>query len=154
MDKTITFIMSCVISYVLISLVTLFSGLDNTLIISAIAILVATIIAIPLAKIYSSEKFKSIMIKHFHKTQNDDIWKDVFDYKNGSNLKVYFKESSTYLIGHYKANEENGSESWFALSGYGKYDIITDKPIGITYHDNKNIIVTFKISDVKHIEIF
>lgn len=43
---------------------------------------------------------------------------DVIDFKNGSNLKVFFKEKENYLIGQYKCYEEKGADSWFALTGY------------------------------------
>lgn len=127
---------------------------DNTLALSGVSFLFLTIISIIAALIHSSKWFKTAMVKLFHKTPNDDIWRDVLDLDNGSNLKVYLKGKDYYLIGHHKNHEENGDNSWFAISAYGKFDINTDEVIDNKYMDKENIIATFRLSDVEHIEIF
>ena len=104
--------------------------------------------------------FKKLTVKLFHKTLNDDIWRDVLDLKHGSNLKVYLKDKDYYIIGHHKNHEENGNDSWLALSSFGKYDKETNanykKEPNFTENNRENEfrIITVKFSDIEHIEIF
>lgn len=153
-DKSIILLMSCVISYIVLSLITLFYSNDNILIISAISIIVNTVVAILSSFTYKSQIFNSILIKVFHKTVHDDIWHDVFDFENGSNLKVYFKDKEYYVIGAYRISEDKGNDSWFAISGYGKYNKETNEPIEDDFINDNSVIMTFKLSDVEHIEVF
>ena len=93
-------IMSCVVSYVLISFVAFirlkFDFLskipDNAIYNSGISLLIGTLFAILIALIFSSKWFSNITVKLFHKTSNEDIWRDILDLQNGSNLKIYLKK--------------------------------------------------------------
>lgn len=152
--KSIQLPLSLILSYLSITLISIVKRFDNALILSGISFLFLTIITIGAALIHSSKRFKVIMVKLFHKTPNDDIWRDVLDLDNGSNLKIYFKDKDYYLIGHHKNHEENGADSWFAISAYGKFDAKTDKVIDDRYMNNENIIATFRLRDVERIEIF
>lgn len=100
--------------------------------------------------------FKKITVKLFHKTLNNDIWRDIFDLENGSNLKVYLKDQDYYIIGHLKNHEEKGNDSWIALSAFAKFDKETNKNYKNeqSYLDKKDIIITVRFSDIEHIEIF
>ena len=96
------------------------------------------------------------MIKLFHKTVNDDIWRDVLDLEKGSNLKVYLKGKDYYIIGHHKNHEEKGGDSWLALSGFAKFDkesniACKNEPSHIK---DDSAIVTLRFSDIDYIEIF
>lgn len=102
----------------------------------------------------NSEWFKKITLKFFHKTLYDDIWQDIFDFKNGTNLKLFMKDTTYYIIGHYRYSEEKGNDSWMALSAYGKYDKENGKVIGPCYHDKESVIITVRINDIEHIEVF
>lgn len=161
-DNASIMIVSCVISYLLLSLTSLlrikyFSFLPDTAIINSglstiLGIILTTIISI----IQNHKWFKIITVKLFHKTPNEDIWKDVFDLDNGSNLKVYLKDKDYYIIGHHKNHEEKGDDSWLALSGFAKFDVNTnqiynDEP---SYLGEPSIIITIRFSDIEHIEIF
>ena len=95
------------------------------------------------------------MIKVFHHILNDTIWSDIINCKVGANLKVYLKDKDYFIIGQYRLNEENGEDSWFALSGYAKCDIKTNEIISTTnYLNNKNVFISFRLKDVDHIEVF
>lgn len=160
-------IMSCVTSYILIANISfirevewfkeLFDVIPNTAIInSCFAVLLGTVLALVIACIFSAKWFSKISIKIFHKTLNDDIWMDVLDFKEGSNLKVYLKDKDYYVIGHHKNHEEKGNDSWLALSAFGKYSKETNKACDgeNLYHDKENVIYTVRFSDIEHIEIF
>lgn len=157
-------IMSCVISYLLLSVVSLlrikyFRILPDTPIInSALSTFIGTIFTIILSIICNNKYFKTITVKLFHKTPHNDIWRDVLDFENGSNLKVYLKDKDYYIIGHHFNHEENGNDSWLALNGFAKIDKNTNlyyknEP---RYNDgqNESVIITVRLSDIEHIEIF
>ena len=154
-------IMSCVISYIFISFISAINQvwlkqdiIQQPVVMSCIAITLSTFMSCTLSLIYTSDKFKNFMVKYFHRTPNEDIWLDVLDFKNGSNLKVFFKEKENYLIGQYKCYEEKGADSWFALTGYAWFSKSTGKILKPSYLEDNSVIITFKISDVEHLEIF
>lgn len=162
-DYIIT-LMSCVVSYVLLSATSLIRvGIsflsylpDNALIESGISIFIGTILAVVAACVFSSKWFSEITLRLFHKTANDCIWRDVLDFENGSNLKIYLKNEDYYVIGHHKFIEENGDDSWIAVSAFGKFNKNSNlnyksEPL---YLDDENVIYTIRLSDIEHIEIF
>lgn len=155
-------IFSCIISYVLMSFIALirikwFKKLPNNAVInSGLSIILGIVIACLIAIISQRKWFKNITIKLFHKTFNDDIWRDIFDLENGSNLKVYVKGKDYYIIGHLKNYEEKGNDSWIALNAFTKFDKETNKIYKNepSYSDRKDIIITLRFADIDHIEIF
>lgn len=160
-ENDYVFILSCVYSYVFISLIGLLNAwikspiLENALVVSAIAITLCIIVSCVFSLIIKSPKAKRSMLKIFHRTLNDDIWLDVLNYEVGANLKVYLKDKNYFIIGQYRLNEEKGEDSWFALSGYAKCDIKTNDIIPTAnYLNNKNVFITFRLKDVEHIEVF
>nr|DAY89472.1 MAG TPA: hypothetical protein [Caudoviricetes sp.] len=129
---------------------------DTAIINSGLSILLGTIIAVLAALIFSSVWFSKATVFLFHKTPNDDIWRDVLDLKDGSNLKIYLKNEDYYIIGHHKNHEEKDGESWLAVSAFAKFDKSTNanyrnEP---SYLDDNNVIYTIRFSDIEHIEIF
>lgn len=157
--------MSCVLSYIYISLISLLFQICNhiyfllenhPLVISALAFFLGSILSLICAKIYTSSLFKEVMVKTFHKTPNDDIWRDVLDLDNGSNLKVYLRNQDYYLIGHHKNHEEKDGESWLALSGFCKINKSTNQNYGTepSFLNREDVIITVRFSDIEHIEIF
>jgi len=157
-------LMSCVVSYILMAIITfmrvkigfLLLIPDNALVNSAIAIFMGTVLSICIALIVSRKWFSNVMVYWFHKTTNDDIWREVINWKDGSNLKIYLKDQEYYLIGHQKNMEEKGEESWIAISAFGKFDKKTNENYREepSYLDDENVIYTVRLSDIEHMEIF
>lgn len=155
-------IFSCAVSYCFLSLISLlriqwFKSIPDTAFINSALSIILGIIIVSIITILSERKwFKKITVKLFHKTLNNDIWRDVLDLENGSNLKVYLKDKDYYLIGHHKNHEEKGNDSWLALSGFAKFDKETNKNYKYepNYINNEKIIITVRFSDIEHIEIF
>ena len=157
-------IMSCVISYILISFAALLrlkcnfiSTLPNNAIInSGIAILEGTLFALVFALVFCSKWFSKFTVKLFHKTLNEDIWRDVLDLRNGSNLKLYLKNEDCYIIGHHKDHEEKDGDCWIAVSAFAKFDKSTNKNYKNepSFLNDENVIYTVRFSDIEHIEIF
>ena len=163
-SKELTIVISCVVSYILIALIALvrpelafIKEIPNIAIInSGIAIIVGTIISMILAFIFCTKTFSKILVFLFHKTPNEDIWRDILDLKEGSNLKIYLRDKDYYIIGHHKNHEEKGEDSWIAVSAFGKFDVetnenYTEEP---SFLDDENVVYTVRLSDVEHIEIF
>lgn len=154
-------IMCCagfIVSYIYLSVFAIVSPyfINDVLVQSGIITLAGAVISLCFSKIYISRLFKKFMVKFFNKTPNNDIWRDVLDFKNGSNLKVYLKEQNYYVIGHYKAHEEKGNDSWIALSGFCKIDKYTNQNYGNepSFIDDDSCIITLNFSNIEHIEIF
>ena len=157
-------IMSCVVSYILISMIVFLRSLieqlslipDIAITNSGLAILLGTIFSIILSIIFSSKRFSKITVALFHKTPNEDIWRDILDLKSGSNLKVYLKNEDYYVIGHHKNQEENGDASWIALSSFAKFDKETNENYKNepSFLDDESVTFAIRLSDIEHIEIF
>lgn len=161
-EKKNIMIFSCVISYVLISFISLiriryFKNIpDNAIVNSGLAIILGFIFACIIAIISQRKWFKIITIKLFHKTLSNDIWRDIFDLEKGSNLKVFLKDKDYYLIGHLKNYEEKENDSWLALSAFAKFDKFTNKlcenePV---YLKNSSVYIAIRFSDIECIQIF
>ncbi len=161
-NEKVMLVMSCIASYLLLSLLSLlrikyFKKVpDLPLINSALCFFIGSVIVIIISVIFQREWFKKITIRLFHKTLNDDIWRDVLDLRNGSNLKVYLKDKDYYLIGHHKIHEEKENDPWLALSSFAKYDVNTNtnyknEP---SFLNNKNTYIVIRFSDIDHIEVF
>lgn len=156
-------VLSCVISYVFISIIKTFDAIiwhcefiDNPLIMSGIAVMCAIILSIVISMLCRNELFKKITIRLFNTTPNASIWDDVFDLKQGSNLKVYLKDKDYYIIGHHRNHEEKGADLWLALSAFGKFDKITNENYKNepNYFEYDNVVIAIRFNDIEHIEIF
>lgn len=155
-------VFSCIVSYVLISFIALlrtryFTKIPNNPIVnSALSIILGAVLACIIVIVSQRKWFQKVTIKLFHKTLSDDIWRDVFDLENGSNLKVFLKDKDYYLIGHLKNYEEKEDSSWLALSGFAKFDKKTNKPCieEPIYLNNSSVFVTVRFADIDFIEIF
>lgn len=164
-NKKISFnamlVLSCVISYMCLSFITFLNDLcfhnsyiENAIIISGLSTILSSLLSLVFCKFYCSTIFKKLLVKHYYRTPNDDIWSDILDFKNGSNLKVFLRSKDYYIIGHYKFHEENGKDSWMALSAFGKVDKETNNLLSPNYLDRKDIMITFPLADVEHVEVF
>ena len=155
-------VLSCIVSYVLISFIALlrtkfFTKIPNNPVInSALSIILGAVLACIIVIVSQRNWFKKITIKLFHKTLSDDIWRDVFDLENGSNLKVFLKDKDYYLIGHLKNYEEKGDSSWLALNAFAKFDKRTNEPCmnEPMYLKNSSVFITVRFADIDSIQIF
>lgn len=153
-DRKMILVLSCLFSYLSITLISLFKQIDNTLVLSGVSFMVLTVLVIVISILYSAKWFKKVLVKLFHKTPHSDIWSDILEFDKGSNLKVYFKGNDVGVIGHHVVHEEKGNDSWFAISAPIKFNVDTEKTIDDSNKDNEDVIVTFRLSDVEHIEVF
>lgn len=151
LSSTYKTILSCIISYVCIALINItiapsFWGLV------ILSVLLSCILGILTSRLFVSKWFKSLLIKTFYKSPHNDMWRNVLSFDKGTNLKVYLKDKSYYIIGHYHSHEEKGNDSWFCLSSHIKYD--KDNNEIVNYEEDKNAYITFLVRDVETIEIF
>lgn len=154
-------IISAVVSYVLLAITEPFfyklaflnSVKYSVLVKSGAAIILGSISAIICACVFRAKCFSNFLVLFFNKTPNDDIWMDIIEFKQGSNLKIYERGKKYYITGHHYVNEEKGNDSWFAVSAYSKKSLDNDDVIEDHSSDEKAILVV-RLSDVDHIEIF
>lgn len=158
------FISGCLISYILISIVNFLRVKveylnhlpNNAFINSIIALFIGIIFFTLFGTITKTTFIRKLTVFFYQRTINDNIWQDVFDYKNGSNLKIYIKDKDYYIIGHLKNHEINTEDSWFAISAFGKYNIEDNTKYNgeEPFLENHNIVYLVRLSDIEHIEVF
>ena len=156
-------ILACVVSYVLLSISELLSNIPFLGVIknsvmgrSGISIILGTLLALLVSSIFCAKWFSKVMVTLFHKTPNDNIWRDVLDLTHGSNLKLYIRDADYYIIGHHKDHDEHDKDPWIAVSAFEKRDKKTNEIYGDepSYLDNDLVICAVRFSDIEHIEIF
>lgn len=161
-SESITFILSCVISYVLLTIVefandTFIHAELSTLVKSFWTCFSGIVLAVILGAICNAKWFSNVTVFLFHKTPNDRIWRDILNLKYGSNIKIYEKDKEGYVLGHYRNLEENVEDPWLAVSAYGKFiesGKLDQKDELIEKHlDNKDAIYTVRFSSIDHIEV-
>lgn len=93
------------------------------------------------------------MVKLFHKTPNDNIWRDILDLSNGSNIKLYIREADYYVMGHHRNIEEKGDNSWIVLTEFTKFNKNDNKELESHKGDGDSMIA-IRLTDVEYAEIF
>ena len=120
---------------------------------SGISIILGTLLAFFVSWIFCAKWFSQVMVKLFHKTPNDNIWRDVLDLRNGSNLKLYIREEDYYVMGHHRNIEEKGDDSWIVLTGFVKLNKSDNTELESHKGDNKSMIA-IRLADIEYAEIF
>lgn len=153
-------ILSCVISYVLLAMSDLLANIPCWGFIrasvwgrSSISVIFGTILAFLSSIIFCSKPFSCVTVKLFHKTPNDNIWRDVLDLSNGSNLKLYIREADYYVMGQHRNIEEKGDDSWIVLTGFIKCSKSDDEEIE-DHEGNQKDMIVIRMSDVEYAEVF
>ena len=153
-------ILACVVSYVLLSISDLLSNIpfigfikDSVWGKSGISIILGTLLALLISSAFCATWFSGLMVKLFHKTPNDSIWRDVLDLTHGSNLKLYIRDADYYIIGHHRNIEEKGDDSWIVLTEFIKYSKNSDQVIETHEREGKDMIA-IRMSDVEYAEIY
>lgn len=162
-----TAILSCVFSYILLSVSELIfiwiKSLEqfktNVYVRSVISIIMGLILSIIFGICYHTKRLGKIMKFISGKTQYRRIWRDVIDLDNGSNLKIYVKDYNYYVYGHFRNVEEHEDDPYIAVFGYGKFDKVTNKLLEYEPNHmdddikNDRNIYMIRMSNVDHIEI-
>lgn len=152
-------VISCAISYIGISIVTLvietwLHQQIGTLALSAITAVFLLVLSIIAVCIHSASWFSNLMTHFFYATPNQSIWRDVIDFEHGSNLKIYLKDKDYYLIGHFQYLEENGEDSWLSVNAFEEYYLKDNSEKNIRYRDNEKAFAVFRLKDIDYIEVF
>ncbi|WP_419023407.1 hypothetical protein [Emergencia sp.] len=122
-SMNIMIFMSCAISYVYVILINYVSNLINIELEQSSMLFLSFIISILMAVffylIYNSSPFSWILLHLLHRTiNNDDIFKDILDFKNGTNLNIHLKNKDYYIIGSYDMYNIVQKPSWLSLTHY------------------------------------
>lgn len=153
-------ILACVVSYVLLSISDLLSNIPflggikvSVLGKSGISIILGTLLALLISSVFCAKWFSGVMVALFHKTPNDNIWRDVLDLTNGSNLKLYIRDADYYIIGHHRNIDEKGDDSWVVLTEFIKHNK-NDNRVIETHEGKKDDMIAIRMSDVEYAGIF
>lgn len=125
---------------------------DDVLVQSGIITLIGAVISLCVSKIYISRLFKKFMVKFFNKTPNNDIWRDVLDFKNGSTLIVYIKNSPYYYLGDFKIRDEHGENSIIGITHYTIYDKSSNEVVRNGDDFENGSLIVFHLKDIESIE--
>lgn len=152
-------ILSCVLSYVAISLLKLIPYVNTnfaTLPLSGLAITILVLLSWLWAIIVRSEKFQNFLLRQSHGTIHTDYWQDALDFENGMNVKIYPKDKFYYVIGNINLlSEYESEERWISLSNFGKYSLEHNDPLeNEIYLEGNDDCYHIRLADVDHIETF
>lgn len=157
--NAVKILLSCVISYALISVLKLIPIVNknlSTLPLSGLAILAAIGLAFLACNIVKSNRFQNFILRQSHGTIHTDYWQDAIDFENGMNVKIYPKDSKYYVIGDINLlSDYNDKERWISLSNFGKYDKSTNDPLKEELYElDDDSCYHIRLSDIEHIETF
>lgn len=150
---------SCVISYTLITFISFARyvlGLSylynaNSFVFNSfMGIVLGIVLGIISMYVVGTNTFRKFMLNISHNTLNDDIFCDVLDLNNGSNLRIYFTNKDYYLIGHYKYHDDK-DHTWLVLGAYIKMSL-NGKELLNCENDLENQIMV-KFEDIDTIEL-
>lgn len=154
-------ISSCAVSFILISGI---HAIDYTWLhlnvdtcsVTVIAVICSVVIAPILSMVYISRWFHSFLVKSFGVSPHNSVWRNVIPYNSGANLKIVFKGSSHYYIGHLYSYEENGSDSRFCIQSPMEFikNDAGDDTLCYTQESNERAFLTFNLNDTELVEIF
>ena len=127
-----------------------FSGWTLT----AFHIVLAVITALCISKLYESKLFNKFVSKVNYKSLHTQIWRDIIDYDLGTHVNVYLKDKDVVYTGSIIEHEENGNDSWIALSNYIRTNPVSKEICyDSTAYDLKTIAVV-SLRDIDSIELF
>lgn len=104
-------------------------------------------------RLKNSKVFRYILFNTNSKSINIDIFDDMIDYDKRTTMQVYLKNSNIMYIDTFKLREENGKDSFIALTDYASMYINTKDIIFKPDDHNLKSSVIINLQDVERIEI-
>lgn len=124
--------------------------------VTVLSFIIAIFTAILLSKVTDTGLAKKVLRLIGRKTSNKYIWKDVVDFQQGTMVLATLTEDYGYL-GFFLAIEENGADSWLAISEWSKVRLDeAGTPMVINEPDDAEIksSILLRLSDVKDLKLF
>lgn len=139
----------CSVVHMVIFTDIVFSDASRILIYSVIGLLLAIIIT----WIRNTKLLRIVLYRVNNKSINDDIFDDVIDYNKRTGMFVYLKNSPIVYIGRFLYREENGVDSYIALTDY--VCLSADDGETIFDPDKSNMLSTVVINlrDIERIQL-
>lgn len=111
------------------------------------------LLAICATWIRKTKLLQKILYKVNNKSVNDDIFDDVIDYNKRTGMFIYLKTSPIVYIGRFLYREENGADSYIALTDY--VCLSADDGETIFDPDKSNMLSTVVINlrDIERIQL-
>lgn len=159
-NETTVTIWSVVISYLCVVVAHVINGWFPALHLSQWGLLLApsalaVIFSLLSIGVLKLECIKRILLHINHKSQYKSIWDDLIDYKDGTTVFVSMRDQNVGYCGRLFEIEENGTDSWFALSDYCKVDPntyeILQNPSG---DQGPPTLLTLNLHDISAIELY
>ncbi len=119
----------------------------------ALICLLSCIISLIICILYRSKLFGNLFSKFFIKDIHSNIWESMIDFRKGTSIKVSLKSGEIITGGFYEI-EENGNDSWLALSNY-YFEFNKKTESSQEYKDmNLNTTMMIRVSDIDRVQFF
>jgi len=122
------------------------------------AFLVSIVGALLIAKFLNGNGVKRLMRFWGNKSINNSIWRDVVDFEQGTRILASMAGSNYGYLGFLLEIEENGLDSWLALTDWIKVELDkNDKMIASSSYTSDPEIKTslvLRLSDVRSVTLF
>lgn len=109
-------VMSCVFSFIFVTIGQLFVNYTNNMWIPIIiSIAIGIGLALLFSFIYNLGYFHNIFEKIFKVSLTERVWESVIDFKNGTGLKIYLRNKDFFYAGSFGGIENNGVNSYLYI---------------------------------------
>ncbi len=79
---------------------------------------IAVLLALLICKLINSPAVTNFFISKFRVSPKSDVLETLLDKKEGTNLRIYFKDDPGYSVyGHYHGRDTSGDERWIYITG-------------------------------------
>lgn len=152
-------ILCCAISYAYIVVIDFISKLASVNIEQSAMIysgfVLSILVPFILYFICKSSWFSWILLHSLHRTVNhDDIFKDLFDFKNGTNLNIHLKNTNYHIVGSYDMHNISQNPGWISLTHYKIFK--DEKEINthsLDFVKLDDLTITINFNEIDFIEI-
>lgn len=152
-DRSSVLLASCAVSYVSISVISLFAikwiALQNLWISVLASTLLASSFMVLIAAIVRSDAANCAFVQLFAKNFHDSALSAMLDLNHGTLIKIYLKDSDYFFAGSYYTNDDH----YISIHKPVKYRI-SDGEIIYTQGDNERAYMLFKFDDIAYMESF
>lgn len=153
---------SCIMSYIAICICSLLHKkltwlANGELADSLYATVILLVFSVIVIILVNQKWMNNILVFLFRRSVHDDIWRNVIDFDNGSNVKVYLKDKGYYIIGHFGNIEESNTDSkWIEISAPSKRYIDTNELLEnvVDNSQDDSVSILIRESEIDQIVIF
>lgn len=146
-------ISSCALSFVSVSIIRAICKCNNIFIESLLTLFVCLFFAWLAILMMQKKGVRSFLIEHFSFTFAPTVWDDVFDYEEGSIIRVKYKGSNKAVVGVLSSMGNIPDDPWIALSQYWMYPSIEEETISYEEKRTGHYLI-ININDIEYAELW